>query len=257
MSPNQSSHDPEAQRFANHLNELAERAARDQAPIWTDFLEPPQQEQAKALLSWSAGIRQQSFGGYPKAERRRLTIFPDYYILETIKPNLAFIELDTSDQTGLEHRDYLGALLALGIKREKLGDILVQESGAQVILVPELVPFIQSNLLKVGNTSSSVRLIEAEQLTPPNQREKEIRTTVASLRLDALAALGMSESRTKMAREIKAERVKVNWQTVHNPDHQLVPGDVISVRGRGRLVLRELSGRSKKGRIGVVLVRYL
>ncbi len=247
----------ETKRFAAQINELAKRSLRDGQPAWTDFFDPAEREEAQAILSWVTGIRYNSYGGYQNAERRRLVIYPDYYIAQIIEPQLAFLEIDCGGPNQLKHRDYLGSLTGLGIKRQKIGDLILSATGCQVVSVPELVEFIRFNLTKVSNQKVIVAEIDPEQLNPPNLREKIIRSTVASLRLDAVAALGFGESRTKMAKEIKALRVKVNWKTINNPDSQLSSGDTISIRGRGRVVLRELTGTSKKGRLGVVLVRLL
>lgn len=247
----------ELKHFLAHIQELAERSLSEQKPQWTDFLEPPAREEAEAVLRWINGVRFNSYGGYPKSERRRLVIYPDYYIVESIEPELAFLEITGSPQVALNHRDYLGALMALGVKRDKIGDILAGTTGCQVVVTPELADYFQLNLKEVGKTKVTVASIEPEQLNLPDRREKEIRTTVASLRLDAIAALGFGDSRTKMAREIKAERVKVNWKTVKAPDMELTPGAVISIRGRGRVEFREITGTSKKGRLGVVLVRLI
>ncbi len=239
------------------ISDLAERALKIQEPQWTDFLEPPDREQAQAVLGWNTRVRYNALGGYAKAERRRMVIYPDYYIVETIQPALAFLELTTKSPEPLSHRDYLGAILGLGLKREKLGDLLVAPGSCQLILVPELIDFLRIHLKKVGNHPVELAEIDPEQLNPPEQREKVIRSTVASLRLDAIAGLGFGESRTKMVREIRSERVKVNWRVEKNPDASLEPGAVISIRGRGRVLFKEITGSSKKGRIGIVLVRML
>jgi RNA-binding protein YlmH len=249
--------DLELKRFLAHIHELAERALNGQNPQWTDFIEPPLREEAEAVLRWENGIRFNSFGGYSQSERRRIVIYPDYYIVETIEPALAFLAIAIAGQTELSHRDYLGALMSLGIKREKIGDLLVGPDGCQVVVTPELAEYIRLNLGEVSNHKTTVALIEPEQLNLPDRREKVIRTTVASLRLDAIAALGFGDSRTKMAREIKAERVRVNWKAVKSPDLELAPGAIISIRGRGRIEFREVTGASKKGRLGVLLVRLL
>ncbi|MCL6588528.1 MAG: photosystem II S4 domain protein [Firmicutes bacterium] len=251
--------DQELKRFGARITELAERSLRQGQPEWTDFLDPTLREEAQAILGWIKGIRFSAFGGYPGAERKRLAIYPDYYISQAIEPELAYLAITVNQrQPGeLNHRDYLGALMNLGIKREKIGDLLVTEEGCQAILAPELVEFIKQNLTKIGNYKAGVVEIEPEQLNIPNLREKILRSTVASLRLDAIAALGFGESRTKMVKEIKANRVKVNWKPVLDPDLDLNPGDVISIRGRGRVIFKEVSGKSKKGRLGVELVRLL
>jgi len=245
----------DAQILLARINELAERSLREQQPQWTDFLDPAEREEAEASLKWITGVRFNSFGGYSQAERRRLVIYPDYYLVEIIQPQLAFLEIKPTQSNLLAHRDYLGAVLALGIKRSKIGDLLVSETAGQLAIVPDLAEFIAVNLVSVGADRVKVSPIDPEQLNLPNRREKEIRTTVASLRLDALAALGFGESRAKMAREIKAERVKVNWKPTKSPDLSLKSGDIISIRGRGRVEFRETTGHSKKGRIGILLVR--
>lgn len=249
--------DQERKLLIAQVNDLAEKALRDQEPQWTDFLDPPDREQVQAVLSWNQRVRFSSFGGYAQAERRRMVIYPDYYIVETIQPALAFLEITVKSPEPLTHRDYLGAILGLGLRREKLGDLLVAPDRCQLVIVPELVEFLSTHLQKVGNHQAELVEIDPEQLNPPQQREKVIRSTVASLRLDAIAGLGFGESRTKMVKEIRSERVKVNWKVVKNPDASLEPGAVISIRGRGRVIFKEITGTSKKGRIGVVLVRML
>jgi RNA-binding protein YlmH len=247
----------ELKLFLAHIHELSERALRQQNPEWTDFLEPSAREEAEAVLKWVNGVRYNALGGYSRSERRRLVIYPDYYIVETIEPALAFLEITGDHPTPPGHRDYLGALMSLGIKREKIGDILAGPAGGQVVVAPELTDFIRVNLTEVAAGRVRVAVIEPEQLNLPDSREKIIKSTVASLRLDAIAALGFGDSRTKMAREIKAERVKVNWKAVKSPDLEVAPGAIISIRGRGRVEFREISGKSKKGRIGIVLARLL
>lgn len=257
MTNNIQNSNPERKLFLAQVSDLAERALKLQEPQWTDFLEPPDREQAEAALGWNPKVRFNAFGGYAKAERRRIVIYPDYYIVETIKPALAFLEITTNSPEPLSHRDYLGAILSLGLKREKLGDLLVASTGCQLVLVPEMVDFLKAHLSKVGNHPAVLAEIDPEQLNPPDQREKVIRSTVASLRLDTIAGLGFGESRTKMVKEIRSERVKVNWKVEKNPDTALQPGAVISIRGRGRVIFKEITGTSKKGRIGIVLVRML
>jgi RNA-binding protein YlmH len=246
-----------SKEFASRFTELAERSLREKEPQWSDFLEPPEREQAQAIMGWISGVRFNSFGGYAKAERRRLVVYPDYYIVETIEPALAYLEIQTKSQTPLTHRDYLGSLMGLGLKREKIGDLLVAENSCQLVVVPELTEYIRLNLERVGNQKAEIREIEGEQLNIPNLREKIVKSTVASLRLDAITALGFSESRTRMAKEIKAEKVKVNWKVISNPDFSVNPGDIISFRGHGRMLFQEQTGQSKKGRLGVLLIRYL
>ena len=109
---------------------------------------------------------------------------------------------------------------------------------------------------QVGPHSIQLEVIDEEQLAVEPERIKEIRSTVASLRVDAVAAAGYGTSRTKMAREIKAERLKVNWKVISDPAHPVEEGDILSLRGRGRLVVQEVHGKTRKGRINILLHRY-
>ena len=113
-----------------------------------------------------------------------------------------------------------------------------------------------SNWTQVGRVPIILKEIDEEQLAVEPERIKEIKGTVASLRLDAVAAEGFGTSRSKMVREIKGERVKLNWKPVSNPALAISEGDVLSIRGRGRVVVSEVGGTTRKGRTSIVLHRY-
>ncbi len=121
----------------------------------------------------------------------------------------------------------------------------------------EVADFLLTHLTHVGKIPVTVERIDPERLEVPPERVKEIRATVASLRLDAVASLGFGVSRTRMAREIKGERVKLNWKTVRDPAHSVAQGDTLSIRGRGRVVVEEVQGTTRKGRISLLLKRYV
>jgi len=142
------------------------------------------------------------------------------------------------------------------LKREKIGDIVVFPEGCQVIVAAEVVDYLLTHWDRVHQVPITVREIDEEQLAVEPERIKEIKATVASLRLDAVAAEGFGMSRTKMVREIKAERLKLNWKPVTNPALSVNEGDVLSMRGRGRVVLSQVAGTTRKGRTSIVLHRY-
>ena len=235
------------------LIEMAERVSASQTPICADFLDPRQRGIAGREVAAVPEVRCLYYGGYHRAERQRLVLLPEAYPIEAADPQLAFLEIAAEGTVKLAHADYLGALLNLGVKREKLGDLIVLSGKGQIVAAAEIQPFIMAGLQRVGRTRVTVTAIEPEQLQVPPEREKEIRTTVASLRLDAVAADGFGASRTRMAREIKAGRVRVNWQVSLNADKLLQPGDVLSIRGQGRVIVAAVDGPTKKGRWGLVL----
>jgi RNA-binding protein YlmH len=130
------------------------------------------------------------------------------------------------------------------------------EGGCQILLAAEIADFVKDNLARIRGVPVAVRPIELEQLAVEPEEVKPIRATVASLRLDAVAAAGYGLSRSKMAGEIKAQKVRVNWQPVSNPAFPVKKGDVLSIRGRGRVVIEDILGTTRKGRQSILLVRY-
>lgn len=224
----------------------------------TDFFDPFQQRIADNVLHFFKELKQITWGGYPGAERARILLFPAVKQDSLADMPLAFLEARVSKQAqDLTHRDYLGALLGLGLRREKIGDILVlPEEKAQIVVCPEIVDFILTHWRTVGKYGVTVAVISAADLTPPPARVREIKTTVASLRIDAVASSGFGLSRSKITPAIRAGHVKLNWQTVKSAATAVKAGDVISVAGRGRVEVAEVQGFSKKGRIQLLLKKY-
>ncbi|HCF90140.1 MAG TPA: photosystem II S4 domain protein [Firmicutes bacterium] len=226
-------------------------------PAATDFLDPAGRALADDLLKYIEGLRVMAFGGHRRLERVRLVLLPHYYLEATVEPPVTAVEIRGHFSGRITHRDVLGALTGSGFRREKIGDILIDGDTCQVVLAPEIAAAVQRDLVKIGDQVAEVCEIDLEQLAIPPEKVKEIRSTVASMRLDSIAGLGFGESRTKMQREIKAGKVKVNWRAVLSPDYDVNPGDVIAIRGRGRVILEETTGISKKGRTGVLLKRLI
>ena len=236
--------------------DLMEIALRDGEPVRTDFLDPHQQKVAIGILESVPDVSYRTYGGYPAAERKRILVFPQYYLVELLVDPLSAIDVVVKSAFDtVSHRDFLGAILGTGLDRDKIGDIIVTGRGCQAVVAAESAEYLLGALDRVGKAPVEVVEIDPEQLEVAPERVKEIRATVASLRLDAVASSGYGVSRTKMAREIKAERVKVNWVPVRNPAHEVGQGDVLSIRGRGRVVIEEVQGTTRKGRINVLLKR--
>jgi len=225
---------------------------------YSDFLSPYEATIAKRVLDKVDTTFYTFIGGYEGAERVITAISSDFIDEANAFNNapLSFLRITPTIEKPLSHRDYLGSLLGLGIKREKIGDILVCESYADVFLIDKLAEYIQYNLDKIGNTKVICKLLDVYDYTPSQKKEKLITTTVASLRVDSVAASGFSISRTKVLDYFKAKRVNVNWELVQNSSKQLSEGDVISIRGMGRIVLEKIAGTTKKDRINILIKRY-
>lgn len=224
----------------------------------TDFLDPREQNLAALLMQQEPSLRYELEGGYPQAERRRLVMMPQGTTKDETEAGIALLQVKGDFRfEAPAHRDVLGAVMGLGIKREKVGDILIQPDGAQVFVTEELVSLLEMRLTGIGAVSVSTAEIPVEAVATPEERVKELRATVASLRLDSIAAHGFSTSRSQMAREIKSMKVRLNWRPADDPSLEVKAGDVISIRGRGRVVVEAVTGETKKGRIGLLLKRFL
>ena len=146
--------------------------------------------------------------------------------------------------------------MSLGVDREYIGDIIATKDCARLIVDKKMCEYFTANLTQIGGTTVETSVDELENISPKEERIKEIRATVASLRADSIAAAGFGMSRSKAAAEIAAEKIKLNWQTVKNASQAIKEGDILSMRGRGRLEVAEIRGQTKKGRVGVLLKRF-
>uniref|UniRef100_A0A1J3DK22 Putative RNA-binding protein YlmH n=1 Tax=Noccaea caerulescens TaxID=107243 RepID=A0A1J3DK22_NOCCA len=237
--------------------EMARRAASRREVLHTNFLTPPIVKESVSILGKLADVKIVAQGGYPEAERCRISIgHPDVL---TSDPDIV-AALSITGNFGFQpcsHGDFLGAILGTGISREKLGDILIQEEkGAQILIVPQLVDFIVSALDKVGNVSVTCSKIPLLALEYEPPRTNSFKTVEASLRIDAVASAGFKISRSKLVDLISSGDVRVNWATVTKNGTTVKTGDVVSVSGKGRLKIGEIN-ETKKGKFAVEIIRYL
>ncbi|KAK4576774.1 hypothetical protein RGQ29_027351 [Quercus rubra] len=240
-----------------HILEMARRASSRREVLHTNFLTPPVLKESMLALEKLSDIRAVAQGGYPQAERCRISIgHPDVL---TSDPDV-IAALSVTGNFGFQpcsHGDFLGAILNKGIAREKLGDIILQgEKGAQIIIVPELVDFIILSLDKVGNVPVSCTKIPLISLDYEAPRTQTFKTVEASLRVDALASAGFKISRSKLVDSVSKGELRINWIPVSKNNTTLKTGDIVSVSGRGRLKIGEIRP-TRKGKFEVELIRYL
>ena len=241
-----------------HILDKCEQSRNRNIPSATDFLSPAEQRSAQDLLHAAAIHDGCAFcGGFERAERRMLLFLPDWQEEADASDAMAFLRAAWHESEHPTHRDLLGSLMALGVERETLGDILVSEGSADLIVSAGVAQYLLDNWTGAGRTALRLTAIGADALRVPEQKVKEIRDTVATLRLDAVTAAGFSMSRGKAAELIAAGRVQKNYREVTKGDASVAQGDVISARGLGKFEVAEVGGLSKKGRTGILLRRYL
>ncbi|MBD2002479.1 MULTISPECIES: photosystem II S4 domain protein [Cyanophyceae] len=238
--------------------DLADQAIKTWEVVVTDFLSPPEIVEIQQAFNRLTEVQLVAWGGYPQAERQRIAIARSEIPLEVSQVPVAALDIAGNflfDQA--THRDFLGSMLGCGIVREKTGDIIVLgESGAQAIVVPEMVEFLEMQLNQVRSTPVKTRRIELSELKIREPKKKELTTVEASLRLDAIASAGFGMSRSKMVDFIDAGDVRVNWKETTQASSQVKSGDLIAIRGKGRLEVGEIAV-TKKERYRVQLTRFL
>lgn len=239
----------------------ARQAGDRNIPAATDFLSPQQQMQTCDLLR-QAGIPETGYvrlGGYDGAERNLFLFLPDWLEAEDAESQspIRCLRATFRAEEKLSHRDFLGSLMGLGLVREKLGDILVGPDSADLVVLDTVADFLLQSWTSAGRAKLTVSEIDPAHIHIPKVQCQEVRDTVSSLRLDAVASTGFRMARGKAADLINSGRVQVNWRECTKPDKLLSAGDTVSARGFGKFELTEVGGVTKKGRTAIVLKRYV
>jgi len=196
------------------------------------------------------------YGGYKDAERVILISLPDYAFLQQENPLTVVRAIKAEGSRELTHRDYLGSLIGLGIKRELIGDILVRSDGADMIVMKDIAEFILMHYHKAGRVSLQLTRHPMEELIVPERKVEVITDTVASLRLDSVTASAFGLSRGKAGEAIARGLVFVNHMENTKTDFQVDEGDRITLRGKGKACLIEIGGKSRKDRQYIKIERY-
>lgn len=215
----------------------------------TDFLDPRQQEIVTQLANYDGEVNAYFYGGVEQAERKRGMIAPAYFEPELADYGLAFYELQYAVKFfTIEHRQLLGALMSLGIKREKFGDILINGQAVQFIVADEIAEYVALHLDSVGRAPVTLHEISKDQLIEPDDDWRSYTGTITALRLDAILAEIFNISRSKAVTYIQKGFVKINWKVVEQPSYECCISDTISLRGFGRAKLQALDGQTRKGK---------
>lgn len=251
-----SSSGDEAKEMAIRLVDLAESVERGRPFTVSSFMSPLSIQIGQTIAAHMKTVTSSYNGGYHEAERVKVAFQSNDYGGK-VNYEISLLSVKWDDRFRLiGHRDVLGSLMGLGIEREVLGDILMQGAQAQILVDGKMSEYIKSNFTKVAMVPVQVEEIPLEELKVPEQKAKEIRAMVASMRLDAVGAAGFGLSRTKMVQMIDGDRVQVNWQSAKSVSQTVKVKDIISIRGKGRIEIEEITGKSRKGRTGLLINRF-
>ena len=249
---------PEDRLLLAKLWDKINAGIRKNIPANTCFLSPRELELARYLFGEPEGLY--TFGGYGDAERKMLIYLPEYLeesaLWEKDSPcvclRATFYE---SDQ--LNHRDFLGALMGAGIARETVGDICVAKGSCDFFVTQEIAPYILQNFLSAGRTKLHLEQIALTEAAIPDPEVKEIKDTLASLRLDSVISSGFRIGRSLASQYVTAGKAAIDGLPCEKPDKSVSEGMKISVRGLGKIKIHAVNGKTKKDRISVVIHRYV
>lgn len=245
--------------FYGRLDELCSRAACG-IPSGTDFLSPEELVLAEKYLSGVKGISKMRLGGYPDAERCMLLLCPDFIPTDALAIDefISAVEIKTSGYVSLRHSSFLGALTSLGIDRDSIGDILLNEGGGTVFVTPPIADFLLSSenpLDRVGRDAVRVCTADLSKYSDYRRSFTEDSITVASARIDAIAAELAHTSREKAKELIARGDVSLNHVSDLDCSDVVKEGDTVSVRRVGKFKLGEQTV-TKKGRVRISLLVY-
>ena len=227
-------------------------------PANTCFLSPREQEMARFLFGEPEGLY--AFGGYPEAERKMLVYLPDYLEESALMAEgspVVCLRCTFYQEDSPSHRDFLGALMGAGIGRETVGDICVDKGSCDFFVTSEIAPYILQNFTSAGRTRVHIQRISLTDAHIPAPEVKEIRDTLASLRLDSVISSGFRIGRSLACQYVQTGKAAIDGLLCEKPDKTVEEGASVTVRGLGKIQLSAVNGKTKKDRISVVIHRYV
>ena len=231
---------------------------------YTDFLDLAQIELVQKFINKIKLQNYMIYGGFEQAERKMFVIYPDKFNSVVVEKNLSNIiqiiriELPDDLKGKYTHRDYLGAVIKLGIERKKIGDIIVDQNGADIIVDKDVVKFLLDNLGSLTRFSkSTISVQNIEDLRPVEIKKEELEIIVSSMRLDNVISELARCSRNKALDIINTERVFINFECETKKTKQVKTGDMITIRGKGRFFVKEIIGQTRSGRTVIKIEKFV
>ncbi len=218
----------------------------------TDFLDPREQYICESIIGKNQDVQLHLFGGKEPLERKRAILAP--YYEEISKQDFELVLLScTYPQKFVQitHRDVLGAVMSAGVKRQKIGDIIVHDGIIQLICDETIASYLKIHFNQIKNSKIQWKEESFERLIFPKHQWHENQGTVSSLRLDAVLKEMYRISRSQAVEYISKGFIKVNFKLVENPSFQMEEGDIISFRKKGRSKIVKINGKTKKDKVRI------
>lgn len=230
----------------------------------TDFLDMYQVSLVENFFRKIKFENYKLYGGYNNCERKVAIIYPEKYDENMLEKNydkilkVVRVMLPEEERGKYTHRNYLGGIVKLGLNREKVGDILVSNEGADIITVQNFANILKEQLPSLTRfEKSDIEIEDIQNLKKIEVKIEEIKIIVPSLRLDNIVSDLARTSRSKAVQIIAQERVFINGQNETKPSKQLKLNDVVTIRGKGRFIIKEFAGNTRSGRTVLVIEKYV
>ena len=239
----------EHEALLKRIDDLWRRCDKANIVTSTPFLSPAEQATALQYVRGLSGCRMLLHGGKPDCERRAAFFLPDWLEESDFTPDEWISALALEAFYGTPgHRDYLGALLALGVRREWVGDIWIRDQRAWVFCLPSVAEQL-AGLEQAGRVSVKAKPVPLSEVPAPERKRRAVKFTVQSLRFDAVLAESFRLSRAQATKLIAAGAASLNYLPCLKNDAPVAEGDVISLKGYGKATLAEIGGKSRKDRL--------
>lgn len=222
---------------------------------FSHFISPHELAVFRAHCHLPADVTYMAYGGSDDAERMILGFFPDF--AEPSESDFPIVPVLIKNLSGCNHRDVLGAVLGLGIKREMVGDIYFDGDSAVIMCETNAKDYILYNLKTVGRKKVDTEECPDDVTCQIKHEFREFDVIVSSMRLDAIVSAVAGMGRSESSKHISQDNVNVNFTVENNPDKKLNPGDVVSIRHHGRFVVEDILGKTKKDRIVLKIKKYI
>ena len=249
---------PEDRILLARLWDRIDGGIRRNIPAASRFLSQRELELSRYLFGDQEGLL--SFGGYPQAQRKLLVYLPDYleedYLSGEDSP-LVCLRAKFYQGDSPSHRDFLGALMGCGIERETVGDICVGKDSCDFFVTAEIAPYVLQNFLSAGRARLHLEQIPIGEAQIPQPEVQIVKDTLASLRLDSVISAGFRIGRSSAAQYVSAGKAAIDGLPTEKPDKPVEEGSAVTVRGLGKILLAQVNGQTRKGRISVVIHRYV
>lgn len=224
-------------------------------PVYSKYFYPPQL--CKKISEMNiGGIGFVLCGLNNDCEKNMIAILPrDYPVEQLYFPVKYFKITNKSKFKEPEHKHYLGTIMSLGIKRELMGDLVVEGNCCYGVVMEDVFTYLSENLTEIGRNPVEIEEITAENI--PQLKYEEIVDSVSSIRLDNIVSVMINNSRGKSLELIESGEVSVNYIVEKEKNKSIKEGDIITIRRRGKFVFERIMGENKKGKIRVVVKKFI